>query len=86
MIALVGDQVVSFFRIGGEIILLWLESVRQFFWSVLQGRLRVRDTLHYMYSLGVQSAPLVLFCLAVVSLMSVLEFSFHMKLVLRQDS
>lgn len=86
MLVFVGDQVVSFFRVAGEITLLWFKALKEFLWELVHGRVRFKLTLDYMYTLGVESAPLVLFSMAVVSLMSVLEFSFHMKLVLRQDS
>jgi len=39
-----------------------------------------------VYALAVQSVPVVLFSLAFIALMLVSEFSFHMKLVLGQDS
>lgn len=49
-------------------------------------RLRFRESLHQTYFIAVQSLPVVAFCLMFISLMLILEFSFHMKLVLRQDS
>lgn len=50
------------------------------------GRFRFRQTVDQLYSVGVQSAGVIFFSIAVVSLILVLEFSFHMKLVLHQDS
>jgi phospholipid/cholesterol/gamma-HCH transport system permease protein len=39
-----------------------------------------------MYGLGVQSVPVVVFSLTFLSFMLVAELSFHMKLILQQDS
>ncbi len=39
-----------------------------------------------MYALGVQSVPVVAFALTFLSFMLVAELSFHMKLILQQDS
>lgn len=53
---------------------------------VLTGRLRWRETIDQMYEVAVRSVPVMVFALTFVSLLFTLEFSFHMKLVLRQDS
>lgn len=47
---------------------------------------RVRQTIDQIYSVAVLSLPVVAFSLTFISLMLILEFSFHMKLVLQQDS
>lgn len=49
-------------------------------------RFRFRDTVGQMFALGVESLPVLMLALTFISLMMILEFSFHMKLVLRQDS
>src|SRR5690606_19950792 len=49
-------------------------------------RPRWRETIDQIFSIGVQSLPVVAFSLTFIALMMILEFSFHMKMVLQQDS
>lgn len=50
------------------------------------GRIRGGVLIDQMYEVAVRSVPVMAFALTFVSLLFTLEFSFHMKLVLRQDS
>jgi phospholipid/cholesterol/gamma-HCH transport system permease protein len=59
---------------------------RALFRQIFFLRFRYRETLDQVYAMGVQSLPVVAFSLTLVSLMLILEFSFHMRLVLQQDS
>lgn len=54
--------------------------------GVFRGKLRGREIIEQLYESAVLSLPVIVFSLAVVSMMSVLEFSWHMKVVLRQDA
>jgi phospholipid/cholesterol/gamma-HCH transport system permease protein len=54
--------------------------------NLVRFRFRFREVFSQMYLVGVESVPVVAFALLFVSLMLIVEFSFHMKLVLRQDS
>lgn len=54
--------------------------------SSLQRTLRGREIIQQIYECAVLSGPVVIFALSIVSLMSVLEFSWHMKVVLKQDA
>lgn len=67
-------------------ILLLLESYFAFVLRILTFRIRWRESLRQTYFIGVQSLLIIAFCLTFISLMLILEFSYHMKLVLRQDS
>jgi phospholipid/cholesterol/gamma-HCH transport system permease protein len=86
VIAWVGKQSILNFTTAGGILWLWLESI----WAVVRQistiRFRFRETMDQCYYIGVQSLPVIAFSLTFLSLMVVTEFSFHMKLVLRQDS
>lgn len=55
-------------------------------WRLLTLKLRWKEVISQIYFVAVQSLPIIIFSLIFVSLMLILEFSFHMKLVLRQDS
>ena len=54
--------------------------------SALKKQWRVREMLKQSYECAVTSIPIILFSLSVVSVVSVLEFSWHMKLVMKQDA
>jgi len=54
--------------------------------ALLRLRLRREALVQQLYSAAVQSLPIVVVGLLFLSLMLITEFSFHMKLVLRQDS
>lgn len=86
MITWVGRQTILGVGAAGGIVTLWLESS----WAIVRQlctiRFRFRETVDQCYAIGVQSLPVIAFSLTFLSLMVVTEFSFHMKLVLRQDS
>lgn len=54
--------------------------------GLASGKVRVKEVVRQTYESSVLSVPIILFSMGVVSLMSVLEFSWHMKMVLRQDA
>jgi phospholipid/cholesterol/gamma-HCH transport system permease protein len=49
-------------------------------------RLTFEETLDQLFEVAVESVPIILFSITIVTLMMIVEFSFHMKMVLRQDS
>jgi phospholipid/cholesterol/gamma-HCH transport system permease protein len=49
-------------------------------------KLRSNEIVKQVFECGVMSLPIIGFSLSIVSLMSVLEFSWHMKVVLKHDS
>lgn len=62
------------------------EAFSKLFFQIVRGRFRFHDTVLQTYFVGVQSVPVIAFSLAFIALMMILEFSFHMKQVLHQDS
>lgn len=69
----------AFFRLG------W-ESAGALASQLVRFRLRREIVGEQLYACAVQSLPVVVVGLLFLSLMLITEFSFHMKLVLRQDS
>lgn len=47
---------------------------------------RVRDTLRQLYFVANQSALIVVFCVSFAAMVTIIEASFHMKLVIQNDS
>lgn len=75
-------------KVGDALSLLGL------FWDTFRGvgsqvvffRFRWRQTILQTYAMALESLPVIGFALTFISLMLILEFSFHMKLILHQDS
>jgi phospholipid/cholesterol/gamma-HCH transport system permease protein len=65
---------------------VFVASLGAFFRAAAHGRPRWRETVEQMYALAVQSLPVVVFSLLFLAFMLVGELSFHMKLILQQDS
>jgi phospholipid/cholesterol/gamma-HCH transport system permease protein len=73
------DEPIALLRFG---VTVARELARQ----IVSVRFRFRQTLDQVYSVAVLSLPVVAFSLTFISLMLILEFSFHMKMVLQQDT
>lgn len=86
MVTAIGHHFISIAWHPLELLYFLVRFTRQLFSQVFGGRFRLRQTVQQLHSIGVQSSGVIFFSLGIVSLILVLEFSFHMKLVLRQDS
>jgi phospholipid/cholesterol/gamma-HCH transport system permease protein len=69
-----------------EALSFYFEIVKTAFLNWSRLKFRWRQVVEQIYWMGIESLPVILISLLVVSLMLVLEFSFHMKKVLQQDS
>lgn len=85
-IELIGFKVIQVFSDLWGIFSVFIASIVALISKIATFRLRAKEILQQMYLLGVESFPVVAFALAFVGLMLILEFSFHMRLVLQQDS
>lgn len=47
---------------------------------------RARDILKQIHFVAVESAPVVIFCLCFAAIVTIIESSFHMKLIIQNDS
>lgn len=86
MISLLGSQVLALLLGLYETLRLFWESLRALAEQIVTFQFRWRETINQCFQIGVQSLPIIAFSLTVVGLMLVLEFSFHMKLVIRQNT
>lgn len=73
------SSVLDFLRLVSETLFLLARQTVKF-------RLRGKEIIEQLFCIGVQSLPVVGFSLLFITLMLLTEFSFHVKLVLRQDS
>lgn len=69
-----------------ELVSLVGQTLRACWRQTLELRFRYGETRDQFFSIAAQSVPMVVFSIGFVSLMLTVEFSFHMKLVLQQDS
>jgi phospholipid/cholesterol/gamma-HCH transport system permease protein len=86
MITWIGHSVLSQVKEFWAIITLSLGVVSATLGQILSGRFRFRLTVDQIFRMGVESLPIVVLALTFISLMLVIEFSFHMKLVIHEDS
>lgn len=70
----------------GGFAILFFEMVTGLFAQLAKFQFRWRETMLQTHSAAVNSLPILCFSMVVITLMLLVEFSFHMKLVLRQDS
>jgi phospholipid/cholesterol/gamma-HCH transport system permease protein len=56
------------------------------FQTLVSTRLRIHETVQQFYSIGYKSAPIILFCVGSAAAVTIIEYSFHMKLVLNSAS
>lgn len=70
-----------------NILLLNILSVgRQSTWSLLTGRLRYKDFIHQLYSFLTGSWLIVSVCLSFVGVVIAIEYSYHIKLIIGNDT
>lgn len=86
MISLLGFRTLLLLEHAQAFLALVGRALWSLFERILLLRFRFGETVDLVYSMGVKSLPVMLFSLTFTGLILTLEFSFHMKLVLRQDS
>ena len=86
MIEMIGSIALEMGASLNELAKLFWNSLKTLVRQLFRLQIRYAETMNQMYTIGVQSLPVMVFALTFVSLMFTIEFSFHMKMVLRQDS
>lgn len=86
MITAIGGYTIQTITSTSALLLLFLETLFLLFRQLFVFRFRWRETLDQMYSIAIQSLPVIVLSLTFISVMLITEFSFHVKLVLRQNS
>ncbi len=77
----------------GQIIIAQTISIREFIKLLLDTIVqsfvppyRTKDIFKQIHFIAVESAPVVIFCLSFAAIVTIIESSYHMKLVIRNDS
>jgi phospholipid/cholesterol/gamma-HCH transport system permease protein len=56
------------------------------FQSIFRGRFSNREVIHQIYEFGIGSFGIIALCVTFVGIIMILEYSYHMKLVIQNDS
>ena len=78
----VGHQVLTIFRGTFRFIKFLYDKQSALFGT----RFRFRETIQQIYVIGFQSAPVILFSLSFAAAVTIIEFAYHMNLVLHSTS
>lgn len=61
----------------------FLNYISEVFYDLLTPPFRTRETILQLYLIGVKSAPIILFSLSFAAAVTILEYAYHMKLVIQ---
>ena len=86
MITSIGKFAIESFAGTIGLLFLFCETFVGIVGQALQFRLRFREIISQTHAIAVESLSIIVVSIVFISLMLVLEFSYHMKLVLRHDS
>lgn len=82
MLAAVGSKVINFnFHLIGV-----LQLILQTLASTFTPPFRVKDIFKQLNFVAVESAPIVIFCVSFAAVVTIIESSFHMKIVVQNDA
>lgn len=82
MVTALGGFLISASRASQDFLLLGAEM----FVGIFRSPFRGKEFLQQLYFVANQSIPIVVFCVSFAAMVTVIEASFHMKLVIQNDS
>ncbi len=82
MIAALGSVLIQSSRSAREFVELFLGVVRETF----DPPFRWKDFVHQVYFIGNQSLPIIVFCVSFAAMVTIIESSFHMMIVIQNAS
>lgn len=82
LVEAVGLQVINWTRAIEEFLALLLNTVK----GVFKSPYRWKDIVKQINFVAWDSAPIILFCLCFAAIVTIIEASFHMKIVIKNDS
>ncbi|MES2855394.1 MAG: ABC transporter permease, partial [Bdellovibrionota bacterium] len=82
MIATLGSSLIRSSRYTRELTTLVAQAVK----SIATSPFRVRDTIHQFYFIANQSVFIICVCVSFAAVVTIIESSFHMKIVIQNDS
>lgn len=82
MVDVLGGQLIRLSAVVGEFSAYTLKALLQ----SIKPPYRVQDILKQLYFVAVESAPVVVFCVSFAAAVTIIEASFHMKLIIQNDA
>lgn len=82
MVTTLGQQVLRSIELVGE----FSNLTRKAFFRTITPPFRVKDTLKQLEFVAWESAPVVIFSVSFAAIVTIIEASFHMKLVIKNDA
>lgn len=82
MVTAMGTKVISIFDAIGEVSYLILKTMVALFTPPF----RFKDFVKQLNFVAVESAPVVVFCVSFAAMVTIIEASFHMKMVIQNDA
>ncbi len=82
MVNQIGIRLIYGFDFIGELVTLLLETI----YAALTPPYRIRDTIKQLYFVANQSLFIIVFCVCFAAAVTIIEASFHMKIVIQNDS
>lgn len=82
MVTIVGSHILSLYKAINEFTELMLES----FFKVFVPPFRTKDIANQLYFVANQSVAIIVFCVSFAAVVTIIEASFHMKMVIQNDS
>lgn len=82
MVSVLGRQVMDFFQGLGEMVDLITKTLVH----TVRPPYRYKDIMHQLNFVAVESAPIVIFCVCFAAVVTIIEASFHMKMVVQNDA
>mgnify|MGYP001600104372 CR=1 FL=1 len=82
MVTTLGSQIIT----AGRAIDEFWKLLSSTFLALLRPPLRIKDIFIQLYFVANQSVVIIVFCVSFAAMVTIIEASFHMKLVLQNDS
>lgn len=82
MFAIIGSFLINAWEATSAFIMLMVQT----FIAIATPPIRVRETIRQFYFVANQSVVIVCFCVSFAAMVTIIEASFHMKLVIQNDS
>ena len=82
MITAFGGLLIQSYNSAFEGLDLFVRSI----WATITPPYRVKDIFHQIHFVANQSIPIVVFCVTFAAVVTIIEASFHMKLVIQNDA
>jgi phospholipid/cholesterol/gamma-HCH transport system permease protein len=82
LLYIIGEKIIDVYSASAE----FLKLVSLTLLYTVTPPFRIRDTLRQFYFIANESALIVVFCVCAAAMVTIIEASFHMKLVIQNDS